>query len=79
MLRKADQKRENVLADALRVGPRSVDDLDSAGRRRVDVDLVVAHAVPSHDSEVLAAVQEGRIDDAGGPDDEPIDTDNLAL
>ena len=54
VLREADHHREDVLADALRVRPRRVDDLDAALGGGVDVDLVVADPVAADHLEVLA-------------------------
>ena len=58
VLREADQEREDVLADALRVRSGRVHDLDSPLGRRVDVNLVITHAVPADDPQVLAPVQQ---------------------
>ena len=68
-----------MLGDALRVGAGGVDDLDAAGGGGVDVDLIVADAVPAHDLELVAAIEERRVDDAAGADDERVGTDDLAL
>ena len=54
VLRHPDHHREDVLADALRVRARRIEDLDSALGRGVDVDLVVADPVPADHLEVLA-------------------------
>ena len=77
--RQADHERKDMLGDALRVGAGGVHDLDAAGRRGVDVDLIVADAMPAHDPELLAAIEERGIDDAAGADDEAFGSDDLAL
>ena len=79
VLGEADHQRKDVLGDTLRVGSRSVHDLDAAGRRRLDVDLIVADSVPADDLEVLASVEERGIDDAPGADDERVGSVDLAM
>ena len=68
-----------MLGHALGVGAGRVDDLDAAGGRGFDVDLIVADAVPAHDLELVSAIEQGRVDDPAGTDDERIGTDDLAL
>ena len=70
MLGKADQEREDVFGHALRVRPGRVDDLDAALGGGLDVDLVVAHAVPADHLQVGPLVQQRGVDDSAGPDDQ---------
>src|SRR5437773_1550853 len=68
-----------MLSNALRVGSRGVNDLDASRRGRLDVDLVIADAMPAHDLEVLAPIEERGIDHAARADDQRISSHNLAL
>ena len=73
MLGEADHHREDVLADALRVGARRVDDLDAVGGRGGDVDVVEADPVAADDLQPLRPVQDLPVDPTGGSEDQAVD------
>ncbi len=77
--RQPDHQCEHVLGDTLCVGTWGIDNLDAAGRCGFDVDLIVAHAVPAHDLELLAAIEQRAIDDPPGPNDERFGLDDFTL
>src|SRR5208337_210718 len=79
MFGKAYHEREDVFADALRVRPGCIDDLDSTLRGRLDVDLVIPHTMPADDLQILAFVHESSVDHPSCPDHQRFGAHDLAL
>ena len=79
MFGKANHEGEDVFADALRVRPGCIDDLDSTLRGRLDVDLVVPHTMPADDLQILAFVHESSVDHPCCPDHQRFGAHDLAL
>src|SRR5271157_21494 len=79
MLGEANHEGEDVFADALRVRPGRVDDLDSTIRGCLDVDLVIPHTMPADDLQILAFVHEPSVDHPSRSDHQRFGAHNLAL
>ena len=68
-----------MLNNALRVGAGRIYHLDAASRRGIDVDLIVTDPVTAHDPELSTSIEEGRVDNATGANDETFGAHHLAL
>src|SRR5271157_129712 len=79
MFGKANHEGEDVFADALRVRPGCVDDLDSTLRGCLDVDLIISHTMPADDLQILAFVHESSVGLSSGPDHQGFGAHNLTL